>query len=379
MDVQITDAAELRRVVPIALRAYIQSSDWDYVETWRGRIEVWSKEHDGQTSQILLPLRELSRGYAIRIHEAVEMFSELEGRSQLEVYHDLLGARADVTMIRFLNHAGAKKWSLADSAEFLDCARKLLTAAARAAERPNEPVYRGRSSSEVADYVRGVQALPGYEDHRVLTLHSHVPAGFGDQAYMSDEVRPPFSRQAALALNNGLLGARAAAAALIGGAKVSTVFENAKPKGVSANFCEAIADLTKQGGDVEIGQRWAAVRPSSAANGAFTFTESYAEALSDGADWLRRHSPFVNAHVTGEVVLLSKDYKADFDGECVIVHELDERPVGLKVNIRKGDHPEVIRAFEQNLEVSVYGDIHRKGNKYSLENPRQFSVSPVRP
>lgn len=379
MDVQITDADELRRVVPMALRAYIQSNAWDHVETWRGRIEVWSKEHDGQAYQILLPLRELSGSYAIRIHEAVEMFSELEGRSQLEVYNDLLGARADVTMIRFLNHVGAKKWSLVDSAELLGCARGLLTAAARAAERPNEPVYRGRPSSEVADYVRSVQALPGYEDHRVLTLHSHVPAGFDDQAYMADEVRPPFSRQAALALNNGLLGARAAAAALIGGAQVSTVFENAKPKGVSANFCEAIADLTKQGGDVEIGQRWAAVRPSSATNGAFAFTESSAEALSDGANWLRRHSPFVNAYVTGEVVHLSRDYQADFDGECVIVHELDSRPIGLKVNLDKEDHADVIRAFEQNLEVSVYGDIHREGNKYILKNPHNFSVSPTRP
>ena len=138
----------------------------------------------------------------------------------------------------------------------------------------------------------------------------------------------------------------------------------------------ASAPILAERGGVQIGQRWAAVRPSSASDSAFAFTKSSAEALADGADWLRRHTPFVDAHITGEIVLLSRDRKADFTGECVIVHELDGRPVALKVHLNQSHREEVIRAFEESLEVSVYGDIHRLGNKHTLENPRDFSVSP---
>ena len=375
MDVQITDAAALSRVPPTALRAYLQSRDWVQVDTWRSRIQIWSKEHNGQPSQVLSPLREMSGSYATRMYEAVALLAELEERSQFDVYYDLLGARADVVTIRPLNGASARMWSLADSAELLDCSQDLMTAAARAAERPNQLVHRGRISANVTEYVRGVQALPGYEDGQGLTLHSLVPAGYGEQGYMNDEVKPPFSRQVTLALNKGLAGARYVADALIGGAKAADVFEKAKSQGVSANSCGAIAALAERGG-VQIGQRWAAVRPSSASDSVFAFTKSSGEALADGADWLRRRSPFMDAHITGEVVLLSRDRKEDFNGECVIVHELDGRPVALQVRLNPNHREEVFRAFEESLEVSVYGDIHRVGNKHTLENPRDFSVSP---
>lgn len=373
MDVQITDAAALSRVPPTALRAYLQSRDWVQADTWRGRIQVWSKEHNGQPSEVLAPLRELSGSYATRMYEAVALLAELEERSQLDVYRDLLGARADVVTIRPLNGASARMWSLADSAELLDHSQDLMTAAAHAVERPNQLVHRGRISASVAEYARGVQALPGYEDGQGLTLHSLVPAGYGEQGYMDDEVKPPFPRQVTLALNKGLAGARAVADALIGGADAAAAFEKADARGVSANSCEAIAALAERGG-VQIEQRWAAARPSSAPDGVFAFTKSSGEALADGADWLRRSIPFVDAHITGEVVRLSRDPKADFTGECAIVYELDGRPVTLQVHLSPNHREEVFRAFDESLEVSVYGDIHRVGNKHILKNPRDFSV-----
>lgn len=205
--------------------------------------------------------------------------------------------------------------------------------------------------------------------HALDTL-SGLSAGF-----ISHNARDGYARQVTLALNKGLAGARYVVDALIGGADAATAFEKAEARGVSANSCGAIAALAVRGG-VQIGQRWAVVRPSSASDSAFAFTKRSAEALSDGANWLRRHIPFVDARITGEVVLLSRDRKADFTGECVIVHELDIRPVALKVHLNQSYREEVIRAFDESLEVSVYGDIYRAGNKHILKNPRDFSVSP---
>lgn len=376
IDVQIRDVVALEGIPPIALRAYLESRGWELQENWRNRLLIWTKERDGQVHQILMPLHELSGSYATRIYEALSLFAELEDRSQLDVYYDLRGARADVVRIRPLRGVHDQSWSLFRSVELLEVARDLMTAAARAAESPNQPVYRGRASGTVTDYVRGVQALPGYSDSQELTLHSLVPAGYGEQGYLDDKVRPPFAREVTLALNKSLLGARSAADALNGGTDISIVFEQSKSQGISANSCEALASLAKQCAGVEIDQMWAPARPPSVSDGNFAFTESSADALTAGADWLRRHNPFVDAHIKGEVVLLSRDYSESFDGECVIAHEIDGRPVSLRVKLASEDHPEAIHAFEENLPISIYGDIYRSGNKYTLENPRGFSVTP---
>ena len=94
MNVQIRDAAALRRVTPPMLRAYLESRGWSRQQTWRGRIAVWSVERDGHSREILAPLRESSDAYAMRMSEAVAALSETEERSQLDVYYDLLAADA---------------------------------------------------------------------------------------------------------------------------------------------------------------------------------------------------------------------------------------------------------------------------------------------
>ena len=111
MDVQIRDAAALRRVSPDRLRAYLQARDWVQEEVWRDRIMVWSATRGERVNEILIPLREQSDAYAVRISEAVALLSEIEERSQLEVYHDLLGAGADVIrLLAFERRFAAFEW-----------------------------------------------------------------------------------------------------------------------------------------------------------------------------------------------------------------------------------------------------------------------------
>ena len=93
-------------VSPTAIQAYLQSHGWVHEENWRERIAVWSLESDGQIHQILAPLLEVSERYHARISDALATLAELEMRSQLDVYYDLIGAGADVIRLRPLNGAG---------------------------------------------------------------------------------------------------------------------------------------------------------------------------------------------------------------------------------------------------------------------------------
>ncbi len=374
MDVQIRDADALRRISPVMLRAYLEAHEWVQEEIWRNRILVWSSKHDNHVREILTPLREQSDTYAVRISEVVALLSEVEERSQLDVYHDLIGAGADAIRLRSLDGSRQSDWALGDSVEFLTRARDLVTAAARFAERPGRPVYRGRASGMVTEYVRGIRPLPGYETGPELTLHSQVPASYEVQGDLWGAFPPPFPRRVTIALNDGLREASRTADVVNAGAKVSSSFEEAAQKGVSANFCDAVAALTKQGHGIEVSLSWAAVRPSDSLDDEFEFPESIADVFTEGAEWLRRNSPFMDAHVTGEVVRLFRESRADFDGQAVVMYQLDRRPVALAVQFDTPDHEEVYRAFRESLEISVSGDIYREGRRYLLKNPRNFSV-----
>ena len=374
MDVQVRDRPALRRVSPTAIQAYLQSHGWVHEENWRERIAVWSLESDGQIHQILAPLLEVSERYHARISDALATLAELEMRSQLDVYYDLIGAGADVIRLRPLNGAGQSGWTLSESVDFLTQARDLVAAAARSAERPGEPVYRGRASGQVTDYVRSVRPLPGYETGPELTLHSEVQAGYGVQEDMGDAFRAPFPRQATIALNNGLREAGRTALAVIGGGEIQSVFEDAPSHGVSANFCDAVAALARHGHGIGVRLAWATVRPSNASDGEFQFPESTADVFVQGAELLRQNSPSPNEHVIGEIVGLDRQRREEFDGQSVLVCELDGRPVALQVQFDAHDYDEVWRAFRNSLTVSVDGDVHREGRRYFLRNPRNFKV-----
>ena len=372
MDARIRDSEALRRVSPTMLRAYLEARGWAREQTWRNRILVWASAGNERVGEILMPLREQSATYWMRIAEAVELLAEMEERSQLDVYHDLLATGSDVIRIRPLNGAGGSGWDLGESVDFLTRARDLITAAARAAERPGQPVYRGRSSGEVAEYVRGVRPLPGYEAGSGLTLHSQVPAGYGEQLDLGDPFRAPFPRRATIALNEGLREASRTAETVLAGRKIADAFEQDPTQAANANLYDAVAALARRGPGVGISVAWAEVRPADAPSGEFAFSESAADVFTEGADLLRQNSPFLDAHVTGEIVRLDRESKEEFDGHAVALCELDGRPIALQVQFDIEDQEEVVRAFRNNLEISVNGDIHREGRKYLLKNPRNF-------
>lgn len=370
MKVQIRDGAALRQVSPAQLRAYLEATGWSPQEKAPSMPPVWGKATDDQPRFVLLALQEHSDAYAQRIAEAVTTLAEVEERSQLAVYYDLLAAGSDVLRLR-PQEKPRSGGSLPASAALLTQARDLVTAAARAAERPGLAVYRGRASGKVEEYVRKVRPTPGYETGEELTLHSPVPAEYGAESNLERNPPPPFARQSTLALYAGLHAARATLISALGGAPLA-VFDKAAAKGASANFCAALAALARQGRGIGVSLAWGQARPAEGADSAFVFTESAAEVLAQGAEWLRQRTPFIDALITGEIVRLEPPDGKHCAGQAVLLAELDGRPAAVQAPFTAADQKEVRRAFEQGLEISVTGDIHREGRRYVLKNPRNF-------
>ena len=374
MLVRIQDRAALSSLSIVSLKAYLVSRDWKNVGPWGQRpATVYAKEHAGRTWEVLLPTRDTVADYAESMAECVSALAAVEDRSQLDVFYDLSAAGADVIQLRSLNGQEGSSLSLRQSADMLDHAYKMLEAGARSAEQP-KAIYRGKLTSEAAEYLDGVLPVPGYSRGYGLTLHSPVPAGFGQQQDFGDDFVPPFSRRVTSQLANGLRHSLEAIARVVGEDTLEP-FREAVTAGVSANLCDSVATLAKRAEGIEIGVSWAGVRPSNSQDASFRFTANSADILQEAARSFRATEPSYDERIVGLVVRLDRE-PHEFDGRATIASVLDGRLIRINVKFERQVYDTVIRAFQEQTDISLDGDVHRSVGRYELRNPRNLRVTP---
>ena len=374
MIVQIRDCDALSSISIVSLRAYLNSRGWTDAGIWGERpITVFAKEHGGRTWEILVPHRDTIGGYAENMAESVAVLASVEERSELDVFYDLAATGADVIQVRSVNGKARESMSLRQSAGMLNDAYRMLEAGARAAEKPRA-IYRGKLSADVAEYLDSVHALPGYAQGHALTLHSPVPVGFERQEDLGDDFHAPFSRLVTIRLAQGLQHSSEALERVVSNDTLEP-FREAVDSGVSANLCDSLAELAKQGNGIAIDLTWAGVRPSNVPDSSFRFSPTSADILMEAAKSLRRREPSYDEQIIGLVVRLEKE-PPDFEGKATIASVWDGRLTRMHVEFEQEAYDIVISAFRSQTEVSLDGDVHPLGRGYELRNPRNLSVVP---
>lgn len=368
MKVQIRDRGALSSLNTLNLRSYLESQGWADGGFWGHRATIHAKEHGGRNWEVLVPLRDTVSDYAESMAEAVAVLAAVEERSQLDVFSDLQGAGADVIPLNSLNGMGKEALSLRQSADLYKDANDLLAAAARAVEKP-QAAYRGGMSATVANYLGQVKPMPSYYAGYSLTLHSPVAARLGEQLELNSD-DAPFARRVTLQLADALQSANTAVSKAAAGNSL-TPFQDAVLSGVSANLCDAVSRLAKDGHGIRIGIKWAAVRPSGKPQANYQFTSQSADILEEAAKHFRRNEPSYDEQVIATVVKLERE-PHEFDGRALLLSLREGRTVRLQVQFEQAAYNMVIQAFQERTPIALDGDIHRVGQGYELRNPRNL-------
>lgn len=372
MLVQIQDKAALSTLPIINLRSYLSLHGWADEGPWGSRpATVYAKEHSGRNWEVLVPTRDTLADFAARIADSLAVLAAVEDRSQLDVFHDLKAVGADVIRVRPASDSPDDSLSLRRSATLYTDAYNLLASGARAAETPRA-AYRGKMSSDVVEYLDAVQPWTGYQPSNVLTLYSPVPVGFGNQQDMGDSFVAPFSRRVTSKLAQALDHTTAAIEQVIVHDTLEP-FEQAVDYGVSANLCDSVADLAKNGGGIAIDLSWAGVRPAIVADAHFKFSSNAADILTEAAKSFRYNAPSYDEFVVAQVVALARDIN-DFDGKATILSARDGRPVRMQVEFDRAVYDIVIEAFKHQASISLDGDVHLVGKGYELRSPRNLAL-----
>ncbi len=374
MIVQIRDREALSAISIVSLRAYLNSRGWINAGCWGERpITIFAKEHEGRTWEILIPHRDTIGGYAENMAESVAVLAAVEERSELDVFYDLAATGADVIQMRSVNGKAREALSLRQSASMLNDAYKMLEAGARFAEKPRA-IYRGKLSSDVAEYLDSVHPLPGYSQGYALTLHSPVPVGFERQEDFGDDFHAPFSRLVTIKLAQGLRHTSDALELVVADDTLEP-FREAVGNGVSANLCDSVAEMAKQGEGIAIELTWAGVRPSKMPGSLFQFSPASADILQEAAKSLRRRESSYDEQIVGLVVRLEKQ-PPEFEGKATVASVWDGRLTRMNVEFEQAVYETVINAFRDQAQVRLDADVHPLGRGYELRNPRNLLVVP---
>ncbi len=383
MNVIIRDREPFEQLNPAEVAAYLRSEGWKEVEHKPDRVSVWVDAADGESLEILLPLRRTLGDYVLRMAEAVGTLAAKENRSQLEVLADLQTAGSDVIRVRY-RHATATDGSISlDQGESLvENAREMMLAGACAAVQ-RRPYYAASKPEEARRFVRGLRMGQTERGSYVLTVFSKVdPSLKAGLKSLFDDPDAPFERRAVTQLATALAALRAATDMALT-APSADVFQKAVQAGVSANLCEAVVGMNGTDAlpadELRISFTYARSRPADAdAPREIAIPGDHVRLIAEAARLYRASAPPEETEIRGAVVQLKRDEpKGAASGPITVMAFIEGKPRRVQITLDEKSHLQAMQAYERGAEISCTGDLVKQGGAWVLQNPKGFTVTAV--
>lgn len=374
MKARIADQIALEAITPTALRAYVVFEGWRRIAQFGEVSAIYQKTLDGREHELIVPETEQIGDYADAVLRALNYIAQVEQRDQLMVYRDLTQSGRDVIRIRAPEAEDDGSIEVDLGVSLVAHSRDLLAAAACAAFEPRRAYHVGKI--EVAnDYMRRVSLGQTERGSYVVTLLAPVPpslASIDQVALWPNMEAEPFDRQVTRTFVGALDAVRAAVVASNRGHGIEA-FDSAVASGVSANFCEAIAQIIDRGEGAEVSVTWARTRPAPQSRTRVQFSRQEAAVIQEAARYYRSKEPVHDFAVMGFITKLMRD-EGEFDGRVTIKAFVDGRPRSLHVEFAQSDYVRALEAHSKNTPVTLRGDLSMRGQRWHLINPSQLEL-----
>lgn len=384
MKVDVRDDEIFDALTPVALEQYLRNSRWTEQKHIPGEVSIWSYDSgDGQKHRVWLPLDRGLSDYAQSVNRLVRVLADVENRSQLQLIEDLeTVAIGDV--IRFKSFDRLNKFSsslsLNDGLSFVQQVQEMTSAAATSVIEKREILSRRRPNKAI-EYMNSVRLGQTERGSFLVKLISPLSPVEYTQLHFPDiptEDEPPFERQVVVNLMSSLSSLQAVASeALTKGRFYFEAFQELVPRGVSANLCEAVTNMTDgraQFRPLEVSVTWsyAIAPPEQPLTQHIEFPTEIMPYISRAAELFREMNPesvILRGYVTG--LRRGKDEPV---GHVTIVTLLGSRQRGIRVDMTSEAYNIAIQAHEEDLEVSCEGSLEKQGNLFVLRDPTNFHI-----
>jgi hypothetical protein len=187
-----------------------------------------------------------------------------------------------------------------------------------------------------------------------------------------DLEQEPYERQVTRVLTQALHSAHKAVIDSNRGDGLSA-FASAVSKGVSANLCEAVASIIDQAGGADVSVTWARTRPAPTPRDRIIFGRVEGEILKEVARQFRLKEPRRDERIIGYVTHLHRP-EDQFEGRITIKAIVDGKARSLSVELSQAEYDIAVQAHQQQLPVTVVGDLETEGQRWQLKEPRDIHI-----
>ena len=375
MNIDATDIALAESVTPRGVHAYLAANGWIKLGPCQGNTgDVYCLRED-EREAVLVPASAEFADYVTRLIQLTETLGRVENRRQATILTDLSLAEVDLIRVRLPKTYDDSSIPLSAGVGLLDESRKLLLAAACSASRPQRLFRAGRNQKAAAyiDHVRLGQTEPG---SFVVNLLAPVTPSLAKAESGRLPLLDPFERRVARMLVSGLRASREATELVNRGEDIGA-FEERIDKGVSANLCQATANLINTGSGLNVSVSWALTRQpqedQADERAVVAFAPSDAPVLEEAARILADQQERYDERIEGYVSALARD-QPDPDGRVTIRAVIDGALASVKAQFSQSEYSRIADAHTRRMSVSLEGDLQREGQRWRLINPRDLTV-----
>lgn len=377
MKVNIVDGPSLTQVRPRDVGVYLKRHGWAQAyQIANGLADVWRKAADEVGQETLVPTTRDVSDYAERIARVLAQLAKIEGRSQLDLWMDLVSVSSDLFTVRVQPAGGQEGVLPADVAKgVIDGSLGVLMSSACSAVAPR-PYFRTRKPGEAATWVEGVKMGLTRPGSYVFVFMVDVP----DPGLQSREALEtialndaPFTRKVLGKAAQGLDAVRMA----IGEESETHSFDGflrGVDLGVSANLCDALESIL-QPEDlrlVDFTFSWSLRASALEVPSRVELSTSVVDTIIKASELLKAESPPEDMQVEGYVTKLVRPQAVHEKGEVTVDVLLDEGPRKVVIQLPKPQYEAAVDAHKRKRKVVCSGRLAKSGPRYTLEEPREF-------
>ncbi|RPK49466.1 hypothetical protein EES37_07465 [Streptomyces sp. ADI91-18] len=381
----------LEALSPEMIRRYLTAQGWGLIEE-EPRAEVWGLDLPEGRIEALLPADTRLVDYAQQLQVLFNTLSIVEDREPFVILRSVGLAQTDVHQVRLLPEGAAPGtvW-LAEGSRAVNGLRDLFVSAAYRAtswleNQQPRPVEPARKSNLVYDFISR-RVLLGLTQPGSYILTAEVPltSPIPEQLTLGSEGRfggLPLARRVSAAFFEGAASAHAAALYATQNSGDLALFEEETQRGLSANVCEALADLSSNGKlPFELHALWANDLPVEQPGRILSFERETIEYLRSGAEYLRERFGRQGVSIRGFITKLERE-PTTAPGTVILLgrpeDELTSRAMRVYVELGAEDYRRAGEAHLNRQELVLQGDLERTGNRWNLVRVQNLTIEEVR-
>ena len=363
--------ASLSAVSLRSLRAYLEAQGWRSIEKYGDSALIYGLE--GKTEELLVPLAPLA-DYDRRMADLLETLSAVEQRDDNAILRDVSLTDFDLIRVRLPEVSADGSIPVSTGLTLFQESRNLLLSAACSASRPQR-AYRAGGNKQATDYMSSVRFGQTEAGSFTVNLLSPVPPPLIRQGdLITGGYENPYPRRVTSILVSGLKSIDEAVASVNGGDDIEA-FDKKVPKGVSANLCDAIANLleceNQKSFDVSVS--WSPIRRGPEGRSRVQFVTPDAKILREASYILKNRQERPNERLEGNITSLARG-QAQRQGRAILKAMVDGIMSSVRVDFTPQDYSRITEAHDHRRVVSLEGDLYREGQRWVLQSPRDLVV-----